>query len=147
MAKDMQFHEAAAIFPMMEEATFQTFKEDIQAHGIREPAEVCDGKILDGRNRYRACRELEMPIPTTTWDGKGHVLCFVISGNLHRRHLSQSQRAMIGARIVNVCRNETTKAEMQKGVIAKERVRACRDLRVSENAVSHASKVLNRGTT
>jgi ParB-like chromosome segregation protein Spo0J len=51
----MQFHEAAKLFPMMEGDELQSLTEDIKKHGLQCPIEVCGGKILDGRNRYRAC--------------------------------------------------------------------------------------------
>src|SRR5262249_6243445 len=49
---------AANLFPMMSEDEFRVFKEDIRIRGLEEDIVFFEGKILDGRNRYRACREL-----------------------------------------------------------------------------------------
>ena len=52
----LEFHEAAAFFPLMEGEEFEKLKADIQAHGLHEPIWTYQGKVIDGRNRFRACR-------------------------------------------------------------------------------------------
>jgi ParB-like chromosome segregation protein Spo0J len=64
MPTDLPFHEVADLFPLLEGADFQALKADIQAHGVREPVWTYQGRIIDGRNRYRACRELGIDPPT-----------------------------------------------------------------------------------
>ena len=54
-----------------------------------------DGRILDGRNRYMVCRDLDVEPRFTRWDGRGSAVAFVVSLNIHRRHLTASQRAAI----------------------------------------------------
>ena len=51
----MNFHPLAAIFPLLEGPAFDDFAADIAQHGLREPIIMHEDKILDGRNRYRAC--------------------------------------------------------------------------------------------
>lgn len=109
----MKTHSVADLFPLMSEGEYRGLKKDIQDNGQREPIWLHDGRIIDGRNRYRACRELGMEPATQEWDGKGSLVAFVVSLNLHRRHLTASQ---LGAVAV------AADAELAKE--AKERQRA-----------------------
>ena len=74
-------------------------KASIAAIGLREPIWIYLGKVIDGRNRLRACTELGIPPATREWDGRGSLVTFVISLNLHRRHLKEPQRAMVAAQL------------------------------------------------
>lgn len=60
-----------------------------------------EGKILDGRNRYLAAEKLGIEYPKEEYEGNDP-LGFVISHNLRRRHLSESQRAMVAAKLANL---------------------------------------------
>lgn len=100
--RDYRSHPAADVFPLLEGAAFDALVDDIRQHGQRDPIIMLDGMILDGRNRWRACGVAGLEPITVEWQGSGDPLAFVVSCNLHRRHLSSSERAMIGARIANV---------------------------------------------
>jgi len=93
--KNLQFHEAANLFPLLEGKELDDFIADIKENGCLEPVELFEGKILDGRNRYRACESLGAECPSVAWSGDNPI-AYVISKNLHRRHLTTSQKAMIG---------------------------------------------------
>jgi len=96
----MEFHPIANIFPMMTGDDYREFAQDIATEGVREPITVYEGQILDGRNRYAACLELGITPPQRWYEGD-NPLAYVISLNLKRRHLSESQRGMIAARLAN----------------------------------------------
>ena len=104
-----QYHDVANIFPLMTGADFEALKADIAEHGLREPIWLHpDGRIIDGRNRHRACIEAGIAPEFRTWDGNGLIVPFVVSLNLHRRHLTESQRAMIAARLANMAEGRPT---------------------------------------
>lgn len=91
-----KYHPLASLFPLMEGQDFDEFKADIAAHGLLEAIWLHpDGSVIDGRNRHRACIETETEPRFRTWDGKGSLVAFIVSMNLHRRHLTSSQRAAI----------------------------------------------------
>jgi hypothetical protein len=98
MMPAIEFHQLANLFPLMRGDEFSSFVLDIKDNGLREPVCLYDGKILDGRNRYRACRELGFDPEFVSFAGDCP-LRFVISKNLQRRHLRDSQRAFIAAQI------------------------------------------------
>lgn len=96
-------HELANLFPLMNDAEIQNLANDIQQNGLRNPIVLFENKILDGRNRYRACLKNNIEIKTINYSGT-NALNDVISWNLHRRHLNESQRAMIAVKLENMKR-------------------------------------------
>lgn len=98
---DYAIHPAAELFPEMPEDELSALADDIRANGLRDRIVLFDDKILDGRHRYRACRMAGVEPAFTKFAGP-NVLGFVISRNLHRRHLTESQRAMVAADLANV---------------------------------------------
>lgn len=110
-----EYHEAANIFPMMAGEEFSALKQDIAENGMREAIWLHpDGRIIDGRNRYRACEELGIAPVYRTWDGRGSLVSFVVSLNLHRRHLTSGQRAVIGLDILPMLEAEAQVKEYER---------------------------------
>lgn len=93
----MKEHPLSYTFPHMSESDFETLKSDIEQNGQVEPIVIYQGQILDGRHRNRACRELGINPKTVPLPDTADPLAWVISKNLHRRHLKTGQRAAIGA--------------------------------------------------
>lgn len=99
------FHEYANLFPMLHGDALDALREDIREHGVRDPIIMYQGAILDGRNRFTCARDLGIEAPSVEFEGRDP-LSFVISHNLHRRHLTESQRASIAARVANMQRGD-----------------------------------------
>ena len=138
MITPYDFHELCCIFPRCTDEELQLLVSDIRENGLLTPITLYEGKILDGRNRYLACQMLNIEPDYVPFDGKDP-LPFVVSRNLCRRHLSESQRAMVAAAIIELQRKESGRSEVS---IAD----AARQLNVSERLVSHAVKVMHDGT-
>src|SRR5262245_32996697 len=51
---NLEAHELANLLPMIDDVNFANLKADIEKNGILEPILIFEGRILDGRNRYRA---------------------------------------------------------------------------------------------
>ena len=96
-----EVHPLAQIFPEIEGSAFEALVEDIKERRQQEPAWLYEGKILDGKNRYRACEQLGFELRVREFIGNDPV-GFVLSANLHRRHLDTSQRAMVAASLANL---------------------------------------------
>jgi hypothetical protein len=90
---ELKQHPLSAAFPAMSGDDFAALVEDIKANGQREPVMVYEGMVLDGWHRYRACTQLGIKPQQFTFDAGKDPVSFVLSHNLHRRHLTPSQRA------------------------------------------------------
>lgn len=89
-------HPLCTLFPRMGDAEFASLVEDIKTNGLRQPITLHEKMILDGGNRYRACIEAGVEPAFVQFDG-GNLVSFVLSANLHRRHMSAGQQAAIVA--------------------------------------------------
>jgi ParB family chromosome partitioning protein len=143
----IEFHEVANIFPMMSATEFEQLKTDIQHNGLLEAIWRHDGKIIDGRNRYQACVETGVTPHFREWDGIGSLTAFVVSLNLHRRHLTESQRGMVAAKLANMelgqNQHSLGSANLQTHQIS--RAESAELLNVSERTVNAAAKVKDEG--
>lgn len=96
---DIPFHEVVYKWPSMSPEEFAALVADIKMNGLREPIWTYQGKIIDGRNRYLACREAGVESRYQEWNGNGSLILFVASLNQHRRHLDAGQKAFIAVEI------------------------------------------------
>ena len=111
-------HPAADIFPMMSEAELRELGEDIKKNGLKEPVTVLYGEgdevLLDGRNRLDA---MELVGLSPIRDGQlapafftahradgarigGNPYSFVLSANIHRRHLTAEKKRELIAKVI-----------------------------------------------
>lgn len=98
--KNLKFHPLCEAFPVMPQSELQDLADDIKANGQQEPIKVFEGQILDGRNRYLACELAGVAPKLETIKKIGDAVALVRSLNLYRRHLNESQRAMLGAELL-----------------------------------------------
>jgi hypothetical protein len=165
--KVYEFNPLCEIFPLIEGKEFTELVKDIQENGLREPIQLdADGRILDGRNRYRACQEALRPDPErfVKWKGKAtpqRYAEFIASRNIVRRHLTAAQRAQMvvklneavlasagGNRQEAITKSQETPMQTQKALdknypMAHEKTRPelAREAGVSEAAIAKATRV------
>src|ERR1700733_5856357 len=100
-----RIHPLAELFPMMPADEFAKLKADIQKNGQMEPIWInSEGTLLDGRNRWNACKELGI-VPNVVSvreigikPGPDADADYIWSKNILRRHLTDSQRAAIAVK-------------------------------------------------
>lgn len=98
------------------------------------------GKILDGRNRYRACL-LKGINPTFHEELPADPYAFFASANLHRRHLEIGQRAMIAAQLATMKQGDNQHSPAGETSQGK----AAELLNVGEGSVERAAEVIKQG--
>lgn len=140
--KKLQDHPLAELFPLFPDNELKTLAADIKENGQEVPIVLFEGKILDGRNRYRGCLLVGQEPKTKEYRGKDP-LSYVLSHNLHRRHLTESQRAMIAAEIATRGRGGNHQSADLR--IAPTQAEAADKLNVSQRSVTAAKQVLERG--
>ncbi|OFK27196.1 hypothetical protein HMPREF2822_12195 [Corynebacterium sp. HMSC062E11] len=86
-------HEHAEYYPMLSEEQLEELAADIKENGQRDPITVTsDGILIDGRNRWEACKRLGIE-PAIEIEDPKDVGAFVRSRN-ERRHQPTGSRAM-----------------------------------------------------
>lgn len=159
---ELEVHPVATIFPMMTDEEYQGLKDDIQKSGQQEPIIVWRKQLIDGRNRLKACVELNIKPVWVEIDKDSDPIQYVLSHNLHRRHLTESQRAMVGAKLRDIydqAASERRKSGLKKGdqapvganwaereKLGRSRDKAGEAVAVSGTSIDRATTVLKKGT-
>lgn len=141
-----RWHRFANIFDMIPPGpAFDALREDIRQNGILEPVVVYQGEILDGRNRYMAARDLGISFPVRDFEGtEAEALAFVMSRNLHRRHLSEAQKVAAAARAANMPEGRPRKETPPIGGVILPETKAVLSVRESADAMGVAPRTVER---
>ena len=124
---EYEFHELANLFPLVEGEDYSALIEDIRDHGILNPITLYQGRILDGRNRYRAAKESGhkfTPRDFVELAPNVDAREYVLSANVQRRQLKPEQRRQLVAKLIRKTPTESNRA------IAK--LAACDDKTVAD---------------
>ncbi len=140
-----EVHPVADVFPMMTGEAFEFLKEDIRVNGQREPIVFWKNMLVDGRNRLKACEELGLEPDESELMDETDPVAWVISHNLHRRHLSESQRAMVAAKLAKLKPGEVGNGRKVEGQICPSTESASKMLNVSKGSTKNAKKVIADG--
>src|SRR6185437_5686447 len=146
-------HRIARACPMLSRGEFAALRASIKERGLdypitRLPGDWLEGHgpSLDGWHRYLACLMEGVP-PRFEWykgpTDDAALIGFVRSRNINRRHLDESQRAMVAARHADwkLGTNQHTPGSANLQTQAELAVR----YNVSKRLIADAVKVLNDG--
>jgi ParB-like chromosome segregation protein Spo0J len=151
----MKAHAAAMLFPMMSDNELNELAADIADHGQHHAIITWNELIVDGRNRWRAC-EIAGVEPETrerSFADDGEVARYVLSENVHRRHLSIADKMRLVPQVLGMYEaaaasrmkagKKDPSANLQQGHRAADDV--ARDLGVSPRTVQNRIAVEKRG--
>ena len=135
-------HPLAEMFPLLKDAELDDLVEDIRKHGLREPIILFEQKVIDGRNRERACLKagVEPRYCSMEFDNHDAATAYVISKNIRRRHLTSEQRREL---IEKLLRADPTKSDRQIARTVKadnKTVGAVRERAEAREEIPHVSK-------
>ena len=142
----LEIHPLADIFPEMSDIELGSLADDIAENGVLHTLVLYEGKILDGRHRYWAAQAAGIDpadIPTRELPAGTDPVSYVVSTNIKRRHLDETQRSMIAGRLPRLQHGQKTSDEgSQTKSSLSERAAM---LNVGTTSVKAAEKVLESG--
>ena len=141
-----QPHKLSGLFPNMNFDDYAHLRSDIETRGLLEPIWLYEAKVLDGRHRLKACLEAKVEPTFRQYEGDDP-LGFIIAMNLKRRHLTESQRAMVAASIANLPHGGDRRSDQDVDLHLENvtREHAAEMMAISPRSVASAAKVRKEG--
>jgi hypothetical protein len=148
----MKNHPIADVWPMMDEAKLAELADDIRKNGQLVPVWLYEGKILDGRNRWAACKIAGVEPKTKEYTGD-EPTAFAVSLNDRRRHMNKGSLAAVAAELEPHFAADAKRRQIRKPKAAsvvekipqqtpsKAREEAAKSVGVNDRYVSDAKKV------
>ena len=94
----MNNHPIADVWPVMDDVKLTELAEDIKKNGQLVPVWLYEGKILDGRNRWAACKIAGVTPKTQEYTGD-EPTAFAVALNDRRRHMNKGSLAAVAAEL------------------------------------------------
>jgi len=138
--RELPMHPLSLMFPSMNAAEQRALQESVAAHGVREPVLIWnDHGVIDGRHRTLAAIAVDCNLPVQVWefDSEDEARALVLARNVTRRHLNESQLAIIAARMTRAGGGRRSRAD--SGVTREQ---AASIVGVSVSLVSNAQRVI-----
>lgn len=143
--KTYPVHPLCGLFPWMDEKVFDALKKDMTAHGQRDTIKIFQGKVLDGKNRLRACKELELEPRTEELPEDIDIHAYIKAVGLCRRDLTPDQRIDIATEIEEMRQEQEGKKkkieELKKDPKQKALIEANENKRIAQEANSNVKTV------
>jgi hypothetical protein len=141
------WHPAANMFALMsksEESEFEGLVSNLRIAGLLNPITMCEGKVLDGRNRVLGCKEAGVTPRFVDWDESGSSPAeWVVAQNSSRRNLTPSQKAVASLYIIKNFQPTPEQKEkfMEGGTKWDQRLFICNMFGIGRHACSDAVAV------
>jgi ParB-like chromosome segregation protein Spo0J len=148
----MKNHPIADVWPMMDEAKLHELADDIRKNGQLVPVWLYEEKILDGRNRWAACKIAGVEPKTKEYTGD-EPTAFAVSLNDRRRHMNKGALAAVAAELephfaadakrrqARKPKAESVQEKVPEQKRAQAREEAAKSVGVNDRYVSDAKKV------
>jgi ParB-like chromosome segregation protein Spo0J len=139
MAAALESHPLANLFPLLEGSEFEELVADIKANGLVEPIVMFEDKILDGRNRYRACLAAGVEPAFRPFMGDDP-LAYIISLNLRRRHLTAEQKRELIAGLIKAAPEKSDRQIAKTVKVDHKTVASVRAEKEGRGEIPHVAK-------
>lgn len=146
---ELQQHPLSAIFPPMTASEYDSLCASVAKIGILNPIVLYDGMIIDGWHRYRASLDEMVSVPSTELASDIDPQEFVFAQNKDRRHLTQSQYAMIAVKANDWLENghrQGLQATSALNAQVKSSAQIAKIAGVSTRTIAQAKKVETEAT-
>lgn len=146
---DAELHPLADLFPPIPPDEYLALVEDVRLHGVREPVVLTTEhtpRLLDGKHRRLAAIETGRQLPFRYASNDDPVV-EVIGLNVRRRHLTESQRALIAASLETQKRQGRPKEGEKDTNWYLSREDAASALNVGTASVARAAAVVKAETS
>jgi hypothetical protein len=134
-------HELSSAFPAMPAKELAALVADVKENGQRDPGVMFEGKVLDGWHRCQACIAAEVPFKFVELPEGIDPVAFVMSRNLHRRHMTDSQRAAA----VVACSRWAPRGKPVPGTDLQTTAQLAKEADVSEKTIRRAKTAQTAG--
>ena len=138
----------ARIFPEMPPDDYARLVTSIRDQGLLEAITIWRGEVIDGRHRPAACAEAGVEPRFEFLDDAADPLRHILGRNALRRHLDESQRAVVAHRVSRDSMPGRPRVGEENCVNLRNFTQgeAAELLGVSRRLVTHASRVLSEGS-
>jgi hypothetical protein len=138
------FHPLAGMFPLLEGKDFDDFVADIGKHELQNDIDTWQGMILEGRNRALACQQLgiEPRYHECRFQDEAGARAYVISQNMHRRHLTAGQKRDIIAALLKADPAKSNREHARTAKVSHHTVAAVRSEQETTGQIAQLKKTV-----
>lgn len=134
LVPDLEQHPLGMVWKPFDEEAFEGLKADVAERGLDEPVVIYEGKVLDGWNRYKACKQARRSLNWTVFEGTDLEAAERVIGTGKRRTVSAQQRYAVFLMMCDTCPAYKEKYAADKAV-GEDRMKSGKPLGPGEKRV------------